>query len=221
LAVSGTGGGTPAGGAPFEGMSGEGGAAGSSNPTDPSGASGMSSDEQAGTSGVAGAAGGVGGAAGNAGSGGGTAGNAGSSGAGGAVPCTCEAGKGCIQVTATRAAVPKLIPWERWPTMSDGKGSLVASALNGGSLAALKSLNDTDFTTPDPSYTINLCVAPGSGLTVRVHLDDDGDTPEYSSSDYKDFCGSGEGTACPRCMKATVAAGETVKLDYLLDQSCD
>jgi len=246
--VAGTAGSTPSGGVPFGGMSGEAGAADASGASgmssgEQAGTSGVGGvDGTAGNAGsTAGNAGSTGGTAGNAGSTGGTAGNAGSaggtaggtagnagsaggtagSGAGGAPPCSCEASKGCIQVTATRAAVPQLLPWERWPSMADGKGTLVASALNGGSLAALKSLNDTDFTTQNPSYAINLCVAPGTGLTVRVHLDEDGETLEYSSSDYPDFCGSGEGSTCPRCMKATVAAGETVKLDYPLSHSCD
>ena len=124
----------------------------------------------------------------------------------------------------TRAASPTLLPWEQWPDRADGKGIVVASALNGGSLAGLEGVPDADFTTADPHYFVNLCVAPATGLKVYAHLDETNDGSEpltYSSSYYPDFCGPGSYPACFRCFTVNVAAAETVHVDFPLSQSCD
>ena len=131
----------------------------------------------------------------------------------------CTDAEGCVVVGVKRASEPSSTPWELWPDMSDGRGTLIVSAytwMTDREVFARVEVEDADFT-GTASYEIDLGCVPSGEVTLGAFLDDDLDAAAdaVSSSDYPDFC------MADRQPTTVVTAGASRRVDLELANSCD
>jgi hypothetical protein len=141
---------------------------------------------------------------------------------GGSVGAGADAGsnRGCIVATVKRARADSQQPWVKWPLAADGNGTLIASAVQNGSVKARNVVTSANVTKAEASYVLDLG-CPGPGVYVlRAFLDDNGDAgaQDVTSNDFRDSCMGG---TVPETVEITVQASQTANAELVLYQSCN
>src|SRR5258706_11630356 len=113
-----------------------------------------------------------------------------SGGSGGAASCSCATGEGCLRPTVTRSADTSNQPWLVWPSEADGKGTLIVSAVDAGTVIIRVPMPNADMTPAAASYEFDLGCVPAKTLTPSAFFDDNENAPAdaWFSSDYRDSC---------------------------------
>src|SRR5688572_2096046 len=119
-----------------------------------SGSGGTSGSGGASSGGSGGAS--SGGAGGAATGGGGGISSGGSAGSGGGASCSCASGEGCLRPTVTRSPDTTLQPWVVWPSEADGKGTLIVSVVDAGTVINRITVANADMLPASASYPVDL-----------------------------------------------------------------